>query len=375
MTCTRRLFALRSLATLASTAVTVAPGTTRARTRGPLRLLILGGTQYVGIHLVREAQRRGHTVTLFNRGRTNPGLFPELEKLRGDRDGELDALRGRQWDAVIDDSGYVPRHVQLTTQLLAPAVQQYLYFSSMSAYASFRQPNNEDSPLAELHETGTEQISGATYGPFKALSETVVRAAFPGRNIILRPGFVVGPQDPHVAFSYWLAQSARGGRIPVPGTPDVPLQFIDVRDLARFALDLIEQPRSGTWNVVSSPGQVRMGAFMKAVQASAQRHGHPAQRPEPEWIPVDFIRRQGIVPVLAFPLWPGNPDEPALMQISARRAIAAGLRFSSLQTTVDDTFAWMLSQPDVQSRALTAGLNGEPQAGLLAAWQLAQQRG
>jgi nucleoside-diphosphate-sugar epimerase len=161
--------------------------------------------------------------------------------------------------------------------------------------------------------------------------------------------------------------------LPVPGTPDVPLQFIDVRDLARFALDLLQQQRSGTWNVVTPPGSIRMGAFLRACAASARRQAPPPQPLQPVWIPTDFIRRQGIDPWLSFPLWPGNPDEPEIMSLSAHRALAAGQRNLPLQATVEDTMKWLLTLPESRARALVAGLNGEPQSALLAAWRAAQR--
>jgi 2'-hydroxyisoflavone reductase len=364
MAVNRREWSLGMLA-----ALTAASPPAGAVVRRPLRLLVLGGTQFIGVHLVREAQRRGHTITLFNRGRTRADIFPEVEKLRGDRDGQIDALRGREWDAVIDDSGYVPRHVQLTCDLLAPSVPQYLFISSISAYASFGRPNDEGSPLAPLRVSGTEQINGDTYGPFKALSEDIVRKAYPDRSMVLRPGFVVGPEDPTGRFCYWLAHLARGGQMPVPGDPGVPMQFIDARDLVRFALDLIEARRSGTWNVVTPAGRFTMGDLVASAVSSARRRAHPPQTPRPVWIPREFIVQQGIDPKQSFPLWPGDPEEPALAQVSGRAALSAGLKITPIARTVDDTMAWLVATPQARTQALAGGLGESEQGKLLQAWR------
>ena len=204
----RRLFICAAASALTA-ATTQSVGSAKA-TR-PLRILILGGTQFIGIHFTERALERGHVVTLFNRGRTHAELFPQLEKLQGDRDGQLDALKGRYWDAVIDDSGYVPRHVRLSAELLAPKVRQYLYVSSVSAYGSFAAPNSEDSPLGTLSDPSIEKVDANTYGALKALSERAAEAALPGRVTVLRPGYIVGPNDVTDRFTYWPARAARGG--------------------------------------------------------------------------------------------------------------------------------------------------------------------
>src|SRR5579872_292284 len=245
-------------------------GWSAERAHRPLRILILGGTQFLGVHITERAVARGHTVTLFNRGRTHADLFPQLEKLQGDRDGQLDALKGHSWDVVIDDSGYVPRHVRLSAELLAPSVHQYIYVSSISAYASFAHPNSEDSPLGKLTDESVEKVTDTTYGPMKASCEKAVLTALPGRTAILRPGYVVGPNDHTDRFTYWPARATRGGEMLAPGTPRDPIQFIDVRDLARFTIDLAERNVRGTFNLVSPPGKYTMGQLVKASLASAE---------------------------------------------------------------------------------------------------------
>jgi len=191
-----------------SAAALAAAGTVSAKekSRRPLRNLVLGGTKFLGVHIVELALQRGHTVTLFNRGKTNADLFPQLEHLKGDRDAQLDALKGRRWDAVIDDSGYVPRHVKLSAELLAPNVQRYVFVSTISVYASFAKPNTEDSPVGKLADETTEKVDGGAYGPLKALCEKAAEAAMPGRVAVVRPGLIVGPRDPTDRFTYWPAR-------------------------------------------------------------------------------------------------------------------------------------------------------------------------
>src|ERR1700733_6863643 len=225
--------------------------TTAAARPQPLRVLILGGTRFVGVHITHLAVERGHSVTLFNQ--TKVQLFPQLENLSGDRDGQLDALRGRKWDVVIDDSGFVPRHVRLTAQLLAPNVRQYLFVSSVSVYASFSTPPDEDAPLGKLTDESVEKVDENTYGPLKARCEQAAETALPGRVTVLRPGYIAGPYDNSDRFTYWPARASRGDEMLAPDGPGDAIQFIDVRDLARFTLDVVENDVVGTFNVVSPP--------------------------------------------------------------------------------------------------------------------------
>src|SRR5689334_13695101 len=200
-------------------------------------LLVLGGTVFVGRHLVEAALARGHRVTLFNRGRQNADLFPEAEKLRGDRDGDLSALVGRRWDAAIDVAGRVPRIVRQSAQLLADAVPHYTFISTISVYADYATPNlDESGPLATAADPTTEDPSGANYGPLKVLCEQEVERAFPDRALIIRPGLIVGPYDPTNRFTYWPRRVAQGGGVLAPNGPEQPARFIDVRDLAQWTL-------------------------------------------------------------------------------------------------------------------------------------------
>jgi len=332
----------------------------------PLRLLILGGTQFIGVHLTQIALQRGHQVTLFNRGKSNPGLFPGVEKLTGDRNGKLGALRGQRWDAVIDDSGYVPRHVRLSAQLLAPQVRRYLFISSISAYASFAAANDENSPLARLKDEAVEQVTGETYGGLKALCEKTLAGIMPGRALVLRPGFVVGPDDPTDRFTYWPARAARGGTMLAPGTPGDPVQFIDARDLARFALDCVEHNLTGTFNVVTPPGAYTMGGLIAASSEAAEALAHPSPPPVPAWVAADFLERQQV----DLPIWvPPTGDTAGFARISAARALGAGLAITPIATTARDTLQWQLGRPEAQQTHLKAGLSPEKEQALLAQYQ------
>ncbi len=334
-----------------------------------LRILILGGTQFLGIHITQLALARGHTVTLFNRGRTHRELFPQVEKLQGDRDGKLDALKGRRWDAVIDDSGYVPRHVRLSAELLGPSIRQYLYVSSISAYASFTQPNDESSALGRLADESIEKVDGNTYGPLKALCERAAQTAMPGRVTIVRPGYIVGPNDPTDRFTYWPARAARGGEMLVAGTPTDLVQFIDVRDVARFNLEALERGVIGTFNLVSPPGHFTMSALITACIASAKELAHPSAVPAPVWIPADFVRTHDSAFPDDIPIWaPATGETAAFADTRTARAQQAGLHISPIEQTVRDTLTWHLSRPQSEQTQLKAGLPATREQEILSAW-------
>src|ERR1051326_2527072 len=217
------------------------------------RILILGGTGFLGPATVEAATARGHQLTLFNRGRTRPGLFPNIETLLGDRDpkvGEgLNALRNRKWDVVIDNSGNFPRHVAASAKLLASSTAHYIYISSISAYAdSSIEGQDESGRLATTDDPTVETITEKTFGPLKVLCEKAAAETFPQRATIVRPGYIVGPDDPSGRFTYWPVRVDRGGGVLVPGAPSDPVQFIDVRDLGAWLISLAEQHTVGTFN-------------------------------------------------------------------------------------------------------------------------------
>jgi 2'-hydroxyisoflavone reductase len=334
------------------------------------RLLILGGTSFLGPQLTQRALGAGWSVTHFNRGRRAPEGVPGVETLIGDRDGKLDALEGGRWDAVIDTSGYLPRHVRLSAELLAPAVGRYVFISSISVYAGFSKPNDESSPVGRLESDTIEEVSGETYGPLKALCEQAAQAALPGRTIVIRPGLIVGPLDPTDRFTYWPARADRGGEILAPGAPGDPIQVIDVRDLADWTLDLLEGgARDGTFNAVSPPRRFTMGGLLEDCVAVA---GNDAQL---TWVDAEFLAAENVSPWSDMPVWiPPGGEEGAASLTSVDRAVAAGLTFRPLRDTVRDTLDWYRGLPEQRRRELRAGIAPKREREVLAAWHAARSR-
>lgn len=344
----------------------------RENSRRPLRILVLGGTQFLGVHIVELALQHGHSVTLFNRGKTNAGLFPQLVHLKGDRDAQLDALKGKKWDAVIDDSGYVPRHVRLSAELLAPNVQRYIFISTVSVYAGFASPNSEDSPVGKLKDETIEDIGGGAYGPLKALCEQAAEKAMPGRVAVVRPGLIVGPRDPSDRFTYWPARAARGGEMVTPDKPDDRIQYIDARDLVAFVLRLVERRTVGTFNATSPPGLFTIGDVVSASIAAAEAMAKPSVSPRPVWVPADFLEKQKVQPWSDMPAWvPASGEYAGFADTNVDRALREGLSNRPVQPTVNDTLAWQLQRPQEERAKLKAGLTAEREQAVLEAWRAA----
>jgi 2'-hydroxyisoflavone reductase len=345
--------------------------TAKEKSRWPMRILVLGGTKFIGVHIVELALQHGHSVTLFNRGKTNADLFPQLVHLKGDRDAQLGALKGKHWDVVIDDSGYVPRHVRLSAELLAPNVQRYIFISTIGVYANFAAPSTEDSPLSKLADETSEKVE-ESYGPLKALCEKAAEKAMPGRVAVVRPGLIVGPRDPTDRFTYWPARAARGGEMLAPNKPSDRTQFIDSRDLAAFVIRLAERRTVGTFNATSPPGMFTMGDVVSASVTAANSMAHPNPPPSPVWVPTDFLEKQKIQVMVDIPVWIPAPGEYAgLNEASVARALGEGLTIRPLQGTVNDTLAWHLQRPAEERAKLRAGLTPERERALLDAWRAA----
>lgn len=327
----------------------------------PLRVLILGGTGFIGPHFVTALRDAGHKLTLFNRGRRNPGLFPDVEALTGDRDGKLDALKNRDWDVVIDNSGYFPRAVKLTADLLKDRVQHYIFISSISAYADLATPGiDEDYKLAALKDPTVEEVTGDTYGGLKVLCEQVVEQTYGKRCAIVRPTYIVGPGDTTDRFTYWPARVARGGEMLVPGTPTDPIQFIDVRDLAEFMRLCVEQRFPGSYNACNPPGAVTMGDLLDTSQRVA------GSKPKFVWASAEFLEAQKALESGEIPIWsPTTGEYAGTALVSPSRAVSKGLRFRSLETTVRDTLAWQNQRPPAQQQKMRAGLTPQREAELL----------
>jgi 2'-hydroxyisoflavone reductase len=364
----RRDFVISSLGLAAATAFApLAP----ARSERRLRILILGGTRFLGPHMAEYAMSRGHSLTFFNRGKTNPGVLPGVERIQGDRNGDLQGLAGRDWDAVIDNSGYLPRQVRSSAELLHERVPYYMFISSVSVYASFAHANDENSPVGTLADPAVEKIDGATYGPLKALCESAARAVYgPQHTNVLRPGLIVGPDDNTDRFTYWPARAARGGRFVAPNSPQDPVQVIDVRDLARFAITAVEQRTAGTFNTLSPPGRFTIGDVVDGSIRAAVAIAKPSPPPVAAWLPTAFLEAQGVAPWSDMPVWaPSTGEEAGFALVSAQRALAAGLTIRPMAETVADTLRWFLGQPEAERRDLKAGLSPDREAQVLAAWK------
>lgn len=351
-----------------------------APTRPParaLRILFLGGTGFIGPHMVRSALERGHSVTLFTRGRSGTELFPGVERLVGDRNGQLDALKGRTWDVVIDNSGYVPAHVRASAELLRGSVGHYFYTSTIDAYRDFHTANFDESyPLATLP-AGTPHDPQKYYGPLKALCEAAVVDVFPERHTIVRPGWVAGPGDNNHLFTYWAMRMERGGDVLAPGTPDDPVQTIDARDLGAWVITMVEGQRGGRYHAV---GPVMTFAEMlygiKAVTTSSSTL---------TWVGADYLREQKVRPYFGMPLWwpprndydvPGMPSGlgggVGAFTINGAKARAAGLTHRPLADLARDTLAWYHSAFPDWPEGRRPGLTAARERELLAGWRRTQ---
>lgn len=328
-----------------------------------LKLLVLGGTGFLGPHIVRYAQARGHTLTLFNRGKTRPGLFPDTEKLQGDRDGQLDALKGRKWDAVIDTSGYVPRIVKMSAELLAANVGQYLFVSTVSVYQMPMKPGaDESAKLLELDDPASEDVN-RYYGALKAACEVAAEAAMPGRVANVRPGLIVGPEDPTDRYTYWPVRMDRGGEVLCPGDGTAPAQYVDVRDLAEFLVTSAENNTTGIYNAA------RPTITMKElVDAANEAAGNKAT---PVWVPEQFVRRNGVMPWQELTVWTGM-ESAGMARASTDKAVAKGLRSRPPLETARDTLAWWKTLSEVRTSRLRAGLAPEKETTVLTRWKATQ---
>lgn len=333
------------------------------------KLLILGGTGFIGPPTVRYALERGHDVTIFTRGRTEADL-PDVEHLIGDRSGDLTALQGRFWDAVIDNNARDYRWVQLTADLLKDQVEHYLFISSISAYAGEATgydyidepwagpPVDINSPLA-LPPSDFVVGQELPYGPTKALSEKIVAEAFPASTSIVRPGFIVGPGDPTDRFTYWPVRIDAGGEVLAPGDGSDAVQIIDVRDLTEWVVRLAETGTYGSFNGVGPGSRMSMSGMLHGIRATT------ASPVRLTWVPSAFLREQGVQPYSDMPIWiPGDP----LSFVDNTRAMSAGLTFRPLADTVSDTLAWHRTRPAAQQAALEIGLDSGREKEVLAAW-------
>ena len=340
------------------------------KAKEPLKILILGGTRFIGLHMTAYALERGHTLTFFNRGKTKTDRYPEVERILGDRNGQIDGLKDREWDVVVDNSGYVPRHVRASAELLAPKVKRYVFVSSISVYPNFSVPRDESSPVGKIPDETVEKVDGDTYGPLKALCEQAVRNVFGERALVIQPGLIVGPDDNTDRFTYWPARAARGGEFIAPGAPGDPFQVIDVRDLAAFTINAVENGVNGTYNLVSDVNRFKFGELTDASIAAANKQARPQSPPRAVYLPTEFLEEQKVEPWGEMPVWlPAKGDEAAFASTSNAAARAKGLIITPLEKTVDDTMTWHLARPAEERDKLKSGIAADKEATVLAAWK------
>lgn len=295
-----------------------------------MRLLVLGGTKFLGRAIVEAALERGHELTLFNRGVTNPDLFPDVEKIRGDRTESLAPLAGRDWDAVLDVATFLPRVVRISVEALRGHVSRYVYVSSISAYADMSVAPVEGNAVAELEDPASESLED--YGALKAACERIVEDAYGERALIVRPGLIVGPHDPTDRFTYWPRRIAEGGRVLAPAPPSAPVQFVDVRDLGEWIVHSTEEQLSGIYNATGEPM-----AFEALVDACVRVTASDA---DVVWVPSERLVEAGVGEWMELPLWIAAPEFAAMQQADVSKATAAGLTFRPLEDTVRATLEW-----------------------------------
>jgi 2'-hydroxyisoflavone reductase len=327
-----------------------------------MKVLILGGTKFLGRHIVEATLSRDHEVTLFNRGLENPNLFPNVEKLQGNRDGQLEELKGRSWDAVIDTCGYVPRVVRDSAVMLADSITHYTFISSISVYSDFsRLDMDEREPVGKLENEATEEVNGETYGPLKAKCEEEAEKAMPGRVLNIRPGLIVGPYDPSDRFTYWPTRIAQGGEIIAPGNGDQKVQFIDVRDLAEWIVRMVESRKTGTYNATGPKDSLTMESLLEECKVSLNSDANVT------WVSEEFLEQHEVQAWIDLPLWiPQSKQWPGFQTINCQKAISDGLIFRPLSGTIRDTFQWDTGRSTEKERR--AGLTREREEELLLAW-------
>jgi 2'-hydroxyisoflavone reductase len=368
---TRRCFIKLSAATAGAFAFPLRSTTLFAeQSVKPLRILILGGTGFTGPYQVRYALSRGHKVTTFNRGKTHPGELPkEVEQLIGDRNGQLDALKNRQWDVVIDNPTTLPAWVRDAAQILKGNVDRYVFISTISVYGEAKTGPDENAPTekyegADPYKETLEAMKASgykTYGPLKVLSEKEAEKWFPGKTLIIRPGLIVGPRDETDRFTYWPVRIDRGGEVLAPGSQNDPVQFIDARDLAEWTIRMAENRETGIYNATGPAKRLGIGGMLQAIKDALKSTATFT------WVSEDFLTGQKVEPWSDMPVWTGK--ESGLARAKIDRALSKGLTFRPLGETARDTLAWFKSLPQDRQSKLRAGLTAEREAEVLAQWR------
>ena len=348
----------------------------------PLKILVLGGTGLIGPPMVEYAVGRGHEVTLFNRGKTNTHLFPDLEKLKGDRNDDLSSLAaevdaGRLWDAVIDNTASIPRWVNESAGLLADSADFYLYTSSISAYADSATPGADEtaptgqiSPEDEAKVLTTKDITGENYGPLKARCEAEARRAFPDRSCVVRPGLIVGPGDYSDRFTYWPVRIYQGGEVMAPGNPSDPVQFIDCRDLGEWYIRLVKNGTTGDFNGVGPRSPMSIAGMLYGIRATVDNEISFT------WVDADFLEESEVQAWMHMTVWvPPVGEYAGFSSSNIDRALAAGLTFRPLADTAVATVEYWNSLPEERRATPKAGCLPELEAKVLEAWHAKNQAG
>ncbi len=353
-------------------------GTSMGKAVKPLRILILGGTGFTGPFQVQYALSRGHKVTVFNRGKTHPGELPkEAEQLIGDRNGQLDALKGRQWDVVVDIPTTLPVWVRDAAQILKGNVDRYVFISTISVYSDVSKPGMDESgPLAKYEGADSMKETQATllaskyglYGPLKVLSEQEAEKWFPGKALIIRPGLIVGPGDESDRFTYWPVRLDRGGEVLAPGAPTDPAQFIDARDLAEWTIRMAEQGTTGIFNATGPRSKLTIGEMLDGIKKATTSESRFT------WVDADFLASQKVMPWSDMPVWvPPRGDSMGFAEISIAKALAKGLTFRPIPDTAKATLEWFRKQTKERQAKLKSGLTPERETEVLAAWHAKKQ--
>jgi 2'-hydroxyisoflavone reductase len=358
--------------TAAGTAFALSAGSIRLRAEKsvkPLHILILGGTGFTGPYQVQYALSRGHKVTTFNRGKTHPGELPkEVEQLIGDRNGQLDSLKNRQWDVVIDNPTTLPAWVRDAAQILKGNVDRYIFTSTISVYQDSKIGPDENAPLqgydgADPYKETLESMKAngfKLYGPLKALSETEAEKWFPGKTLIIRPGLIVGPRDESDRFTYWPVRIDRGGEVLAPGKPEDSVQYIDGRDLAEWTIRMAENRETGIYNATGPAKPTGIGAMLDGIKTALKSNAKFI------WADEKFLTDQNVQAWSDMPVWAGAEDGVTRTKIS--RALSKGLTFRPLDVTARDTLAWFKSLSQERQSHPKAGLSPEREAEVLAQW-------
>jgi 2'-hydroxyisoflavone reductase len=356
---------------LAESAMLIAPAPK------PLNILILGGTGFTGPFQVKYAIGRGHKVTVFNRGRTHPGELPkEAEQLIGDRNGQLDALKGRKWDVCIDNPTTLPVWVRDAAQVLKGNIDRYVFISTISVFSDNSKPGMDESgPLAKyegadaMAETQTTlRANLGLYGPLKVQSEMEAEKQFPNKALIIRPGLIVGPGDESDRFNYWPVRIDRGGEVMAPGTPNDPVQFIDARDLAEWTIRMAEQGATGTYNATGPDYKLTIGKMLEDIKTGIKSNAKFT------WVSADFLATQKVRGWSDMPVWVApRPQNLGFAQISIKKALSKGLTFRPVGNTAQATLEWFKKQPAERQAKMKAGLSAEREAEVLAAWHASQK--